>query len=127
MSQLQNLKAPPIPKVVMTVDPRGTLSLKGSIATRDPADSIAPFFRAVHKAIVADGLKTFTLDLSGLSFVNSSAIRMFVDWVTWVKQEPATKRYGVRILMDEKVTWQKTSLGVLRTLAPEVVSLECTA
>jgi len=123
MSQLQNLEIPTIPKVNMSVDPAGALVLGGSIATRDPAESIAPFFRAVHQATVADALKEFKIDLSRLTFVNSSAIRLFVDWVTWAKNEPPSSRYKVIIQMDQRVTWQKTSLGVLRTLAPEVVEL----
>jgi len=124
MSELESVSIPSIPKVTLTVDPAGSLTLAGSIATRDPAETIAPFFKAVHQAVVSDALKAFTIDVAGLTFVNSSAIRLFVDWVTWSKQEPATSRYKITIKMDQRVTWQKTSLGVLRTLAPEVVELE---
>lgn len=123
MSQLQKLDIPVIPKVSIDVQPEGKLILGGSIATRDPAESIAPFFRAIHQAVIVDSLKEFTIDLAKLTFVNSSAIRLFVDWVTWAKQEPLASRYKVIIRMDQKVTWQKTSLGVLRTLAPDVVEL----
>jgi hypothetical protein len=123
MSTLQGVEIPTIPTVTMTVDPGGRLTLAGSIATRDPAETISPFFRALHRAVVADNLKEFKIDLVGLTFVNSSAIRLLVDWVTWVKHEPPASRYKVIIQMDQKVTWQKTSLGVLKTLAPDVVAL----
>jgi hypothetical protein len=124
MSQLENTVVPQIPAVTLTLDAKGSLSLAGTIATRDPAEGIAPFFRTVHTAIVADKLKTFSIDLSGLSFVNSSAIRLFVDWVTWIKNETADKRYKAVIIMNPQVTWQKTSLGVLKSLAPDVVELK---
>jgi hypothetical protein len=123
MSQLEQLAVPKIPAVTLVIAAEGKLSLAGTIATRDPAEGIAPFFRSVHNAVLADKLKVFKIDLSGLTFVNSSAIRLFVDWVTWIKTEPTDVRYKAAIIMDPQVTWQKTSLGVLKSLAPDVVEL----
>lgn len=124
MSQLDKVAIPQIPAVAISIDPGGKLTLTGTIATRDPAEGIAPFFRSVHNSIVADKSKEFKIDLSGLTFVNSSAIRLFVDWVTWIKNEPAENRYRAIIVMNPQITWQKTSLGVLKSLAPEVVQLQ---
>lgn len=124
MSQLENLSIPQIPAVNLELLADGKLVLSGNIATRDPAEGIAPFFRRVHDAIVADKLKKFTIDLSGLAFVNSSAIRLFIDWVTWVKGDKADNQYKCEIVMDPRVTWQKTSLVVLKSLAPQVVELK---
>lgn len=124
MTNLENVDIPQIPAVTLTIDPSGALTLTGTIATRDPAEGIAPFFRSVHKANVADKRKSFKIDLSALTFVNSSAIRLFVDWVTWVKSEPEENRYKVLIAMNPQITWQKTSLGVLKSLAPSIVELK---
>ena len=124
MSQLEKVSIPQIPAVTLSLEPEGKLTLTGTIATRDPAEGIAPFFRAIHNANLADARKSFVIDLSGLTFVNSSAIRLFVDWVTWVKGEPAGSRYKAIIIMNSQITWQKTSLGVLKSLAPEVVELK---
>lgn len=123
MSQLEKVSIPQIPAVTLSLEPEGKLTLTGTIATRDPAEGIAPFFRAIHSANVADSRKSFVIDLSGLTFVNSSAIRLFVDWVTWIKNEAANGRYKATIIMNSQITWQKTSLGVLKSLAPEVVEL----
>ncbi len=124
MSHLEEVAVPQILGVTLSVAREGKLTLSGTIATRDPAEGIAPFFRTVHNAALADKVKAFKIDLSGLTFVNSSAIRLFVDWVTWVKNEPAERRYKAVIIMNPAVTWQKTSLGVLKSLAPEVVELQ---
>lgn len=124
MTHLKEVAVPQIPAVTLSVAPEGKLTLSGTIATRDPAEGIAPFFRTVHNAVLADKVKVFKIDLSGLTFVNSSAIRLFVDWVTWIKNEPAEHRYKAVIIMNPQVTWQKTSLGVLKSLAPEVVELQ---
>jgi hypothetical protein len=124
MSNLAKISTPQIAAVTMNVDPAGRLTLVGTIATRDPAESIAPFFRSLHIAIVEDKLREFTIDLVGLTFVNSSAIRLFVDWVTWIKNESADKRYKAVFATSSQVTWQKTSLVVLKSLAPDVVVLK---
>jgi hypothetical protein len=124
MSQLENVVIPQIPAIILSIAGEGKLTLAGTIATRDPAEGIAPFFRNVHQAVLADKLKKFKIDLSGLTFVNSSAIRLFVDWVTWIKNESTDKRYKAVIVLNPQVTWQKTSLGVLKSLAPDVVELQ---
>jgi hypothetical protein len=124
MSKLAELNVPSIANVNLQVDPAGKLTLTGTIATRDPAESIAPLFRSLHNAIMADGLHEFKIDLAGLTFVNSSAIRLFVDWITWVKNEQQPRRYKVVLVTNPHITWQSTSLGVLKSLAPEVVVLQ---
>lgn len=124
MSKLEQVNVPSVANVSLQVDPAGKLTLTGTIATRDPAESIAPLFRSMHNAIIEDGLREFKIDLAGLSFVNSSAIRLFVDWITWVKNEQPSRRYKVVLVTNPHITWQNTSLGVLKSLAPEVVVLQ---
>lgn len=124
MSKLAQVKVPTIVNLALQLDPIGRLSLKGTIATRDPAESIVPLFRSLHHATMEDGLAEFKIDLASLTFVNSSAIRLFVDWVTWIKNEPPTRRYKAVFVTNPQITWQKTSLGVLKSLAPEVVVLQ---
>jgi hypothetical protein len=124
MSKLAQVKVPSIANVILAVDPSGRLSLSGTIATRDPAESIVPLFRNLHNAVIEDGLRDFKIDLAELTFVNSSAIRLFVDWITWIKNEPAARQYKAVFITNPQITWQKTSLGVLKSLAPEVVVLQ---
>jgi len=123
MSKLQEIPIPEISGVALSIGPENRLKLAGTIATRDPAEGLAPFFRKVHQAVMEDAFRTFSLDLSELTFVNSSAIRLFIDWVTWVKNENPGQRYKVVITMNPQITWQKTSLGVLKSVAPDVVEL----
>lgn len=124
MSKLAQVKVPSIANVTLEIDPTGRLSLSGTIATRDPAESIVPLFRSLHNAVIEDGLHEFKIDLAALTFVNSSAIRLFVDWITWIKNEQQPRRYKVVFITNPQITWQKTSLGVLKSLAPEIVVLQ---
>ena len=85
--------------------------------------SSAGFFKAVYTAAVADKLSEVRADVSGLTFVNSSAIRLFVDWATWVKNE-RSQRYTLRFITSRNVTWQKTSFTALMSLMKEVLAIE---
>jgi hypothetical protein len=124
MTQLDDLTPPTLADVRIAIEPPGTIKFAGTITSRDPALDLAPFLKNVHSAIVADGLKEVSIDVSALTFVNSSAIRLFVDWATWAKKEPEPNRYLLKFLTDHLITWQKTSFMALKSLAPSVVSVE---
>lgn len=125
MNHLQAVEIPKITGVSAEILASGQIKLSGTIATRDPTEGLAPFFKTVHKAVVDSKLTQFKIDVSGLTFVNSSAIRLFVDWVTWAKNEVNTQ-YKLVFVTDSRVTWQKTSLPVLKSLAPSIVIIEST-
>ncbi len=123
MSELENVELPTVPAVKIALDPAGSLTLTGEISTRDPAEAMSPFLQRIHRAIIADRLKVFTLNVAQLTFVNSSAIRLFVNWVTWARQEAEDTHYDLIIEMDQNITWQKTSLVAIKALASGTVSL----
>jgi len=83
---------------------------------QEPSRALGGFLRAVHEAAVADAVNVFELDVTDLKFVNSSAIRLFLDWASWLKaMSPAT--YRLQILTCRKFTWQKTSFVAITALA----------
>jgi len=123
MIQLVDLSPPDLPDVHIAIEAPDTVKFTGTITSRDPAADLAPFLKRVHSAVVAEGLRRVNVDVSGLTFVNSSAIRLFVDWTTWTKQEPDATRYQLRFVSNHLVTWQKTTLMALKSLAPNVVTV----
>lgn len=96
----------------------------GIISMRDPADTIGPFLRRVHFAVKAAGLTEFEVDLRKLRFMNSSSIRMLVDWLEWIRNEPATHQYRLRFIPDTNASWQTTTLSALKALNQEHVVLQ---
>jgi hypothetical protein len=123
---MKNVYAVPMPEVSSLTTKLETgerLLLEGTIATQNPAADVGPFLKALHQAILQDGLSEMVVDVTKLTFVNSSAIRLFVDWSTWVRKED-THRYRLRFVIDPSSTWQKTTFPVLKTLAPGVVFTE---
>ena len=123
MSNLSNLKTPNLETVTVSVEAPSTIRWRGTITTKDPGVDLAGFTSAAHRAALDDGLAELTLDISGLTFVNSSAIRLFIDWAMWVKDSKG-KAYKLRFATSRRVTWQKTSFMALRTIAGDVLSVE---
>jgi len=122
MNKLAQLKPPQVSGVGIQLVPPSGLKLSGTIATRDPAEDLAPFLRSTHGAALQDKLTELRVDVSGLAFVNSSAIRLFVDWATWVNNEPEAQRYQLTFVMNPSITWQKTTFTALKSLTPKVVA-----
>jgi hypothetical protein len=100
-----------------------TLKLKGTIARKDPSHDLAGFFKTIHRDAVARRLPELRIDVSGLTFVNSSSIRLFIDWAVWVEKEPE-HHYVLRFVTSRQITWQQTAFAALTSLMKTVVSVE---
>lgn len=108
----------------LEVEPGGCVRMTGSLTLRDPYKVLLPVFQSLHKAALHDGLTRVVVDISGLSFVNSSGIRVFVDWVLWLREEPPTRRYKLAFRSTTSHAWQRASLPVLQSLAPAWIQVE---
>lgn len=121
MNQLAKVAPPRLDTLRVQVNPPATLIFSGTITSKDPSGDVGPFLRAVHEAALIDKITELRVDVSALSFVNSSAIRLFVDWTSWLKTD---KAYKLRFATNRHVTWQKTSFMALKSLADDVLSIE---
>jgi hypothetical protein len=123
MSRLENVALPRLSTLDVQISPPAKLALSGTVTSKDPAGDLGPFTRAVHQGALADGLSELRVDVTGLKFVNSSAIRVFVDWATWVKQSQ-TPCYRLHFITSKRVTWQKTCFMALLSLAEDALVVE---
>lgn len=121
MSQLAKVAPPRLDTLRVQVSPPATLIFSGTITSKDPSGDVGPFLRAIHAAALNDKVSELRVDVSALSFVNSSAIRLFVDWTSWLKTD---KAYKLRFATNRHVTWQKTSFMALKSLADDVLTIE---
>jgi hypothetical protein len=123
MSAIASVKPPKLETLAISIEEPGRVAFKGTITTENPSSDVGAFMRALHNAALADNLKAMELDVSGLTFVNSSAIRLFIDWASWIR---ATGRspYVLRIRSSRNITWQKTSFMALTSLAPGIVEIQ---
>jgi hypothetical protein len=123
MSQFSAVRVPKADTIAIQLTAPNQVKLSGTITQKDPAADLAGFFKALHTAALNDKLGEVRADVSGLTFVNSSAIRLFVDWATWVKNERG-HRYTLRFVTSRNVTWQKTAFLALMSLTKEVLAIE---
>ena len=72
------------------------------------------------RARIQDG-RASTVDLTQVSFMNSSGILTLVRWITKAKAHGAGTGYKIVLRYDRNVTWQRTSIPTLAKLAPNVV------
>jgi hypothetical protein len=73
----------------------------------------------IHGDIQAGRLDGFKVDVRPLEFVNSSALRLFVTWISRAQ----SGGYKLTFVIDRSITWQRLSFSSLRSLAPECVDL----
>jgi hypothetical protein len=95
------------------------LQIEGTLNTSTAQSQIANHLGRIHAHIVAEKLTSFTVDLRKLTFVNSSAIRLFVDWIA----RASSAQYKLVFKTDRSITWHRLSFSVLKSLAPTSVEI----
>ena len=123
MTALATISPIAIEGLEMAVDGT-TVKMSGTITMRSPSQVLQPHLKRVHESALADGVEVMTVDVRKLTFVNSSSMRLFVDWTVWLKDQPADKRYRLVFVTDGAVTWQRKSFPVIRSLAPDIVEIQ---
>jgi hypothetical protein len=98
--------------------------IKGKMTSRQPEASIQPYLRKIHEEVCKLKLPSVDVDVTELSFVNSSAIRLFVDWAMWAKGTASEPLYKIVFQTKEGITWQRMTLTALTSLAPAVVRVQ---
>jgi hypothetical protein len=95
------------------------LRFEGTLANRQVHAELRRNIMALHERIVADGCPTITVDVRGLHFVDSSAIRIFVDWIGYA----IGAHYQIVFLTDPTMTWQRLSFDALKSLGTDAVQV----
>ncbi|NUP11328.1 MAG: hypothetical protein HOW73_35225 [Polyangiaceae bacterium] len=103
---------------------RAAIVMRGRMTSRNPDASIQPFLKKVHEALCADKIDRVEVDVTDLGFVNSSAIRLFVDWAMWVKGEGDAPHYKLVFRTKEGIAWQRLTLTALTGIAPTCVEVQ---
>jgi hypothetical protein len=100
------------------------LTLTGTLSTPTAQTEFRRLLQDLHAQIVAARTASFAVNVQDLSFVNSSAIRAFVDWIS----RAAHAGYTLAFKTSPSVTWHRLSFSVLKSLAPATVEIvEATA
>lgn len=111
-----------IGSIRLRLSDNSTLVMSGSVLDMDPGKLLMPHIRDLHERVLRQGIRTFDIDVRALSFVNSSGIRVFIDWLGLIQRSRSA--YSLRVIMDPGVTWQRLTFGALESVARGQVVLD---
>ncbi|MCA1950130.1 MAG: hypothetical protein LDL24_06145 [Treponema sp.] len=97
--------------------------VSGDIDMQDPSTLLDPLFDKVHNGAVSSGIKTVELDVTNLTFLNSSGIKAIAKWIMKLATVDASKKYLIKIIQNKAIAWQATSLQTLTFLVPGSVNV----
>jgi hypothetical protein len=99
------------------------VAMSGTVEMRDPGAALNPYWDEVDDLAVRLGVARVEVDMSAVSYMNSSGLTTLVRWITKVRDRAGGNGYRMTFLFDEGVTWQRTNVPVLAKLAPDSVAL----
>lgn len=124
MSKVQDVEIPDLGTATLKVEADDRVSLSGTIASQNPAELLAPCLKAIHAAVLEGGGAELKVDVTGLTFVNSSSIRLFIDWAMWIQAAGEGKGYVLRFVTHPDITWQQTSFAALKSIVGDIVAIQ---
>jgi hypothetical protein len=95
------------------------LRLAGTLVADSAQTEIGRHLGELHAHVVEKKLSSLTVDVRALAFVNSSALRIFVDLVSRAQSAGYTLIFD----LDSSITWHRLSFSVLKSLAPDSVQI----
>jgi hypothetical protein len=103
-----------------------TFYISGSVNLSNPSELMGPYILKLHNKAVESGIKKITLDITNLSFLNSSGIREIVNWILLLNNMPEEKKYAIHIKYNSRHQWQESSISTFVCLNPDLVTKEVT-
>ena len=95
------------------------LKLSGTLSTPTAQAEFRKLLQDLHANVVSAREALFSVDVRELEFVNSSAIRAFVDWIS----RAAHAGYKLSFTTNPAITWHRLSFSVLKSLAADTVDI----
>ena len=92
--------------------------------SKAPAFFLAPFFEEIHKAAEDEGLRKVRVDVQGLRFLNSSAVKELIAWVLKRNRMAPSRKYIIEFVYDSTVLWQRVTLPTLSHLDADFIVLD---
>jgi hypothetical protein len=97
----------------------GLLHLSGTLSSTAARLEFKQLLDALHARLALTRPSSFIVDVRRLDFVDSSAIRLFRDWIS----KASVAEYRLVFRTDPHITWHRLSFGVLQSLSPAWVEV----
>jgi len=98
--------------------------LHGEIDHSTPKAFLGPFFEQVHQAVEAEGLRVVRVDVRGLRFLNSSAVKELIGWVLRRNRMAPNRKYTIEFVYDSSILWQRVTLPTISHLDSDFIVLD---
>ncbi len=99
------------------------VTLRGDIDQPSPKVFLAPFFDKIHADAEAEQLREVKVDVLGVRFLNSAAVKEIIGWLLRRNRLPPEKKYAVEFIYDSSILWQRVTMPTLSQLDPDFVVL----
>jgi hypothetical protein len=100
------------------------VTLQGEIDQASPRAFLGPFFEQVHQAVEAEGLRVVRVDVRGLRFLNSSAVKDLIGWVLKRNRMPPGTKYAIEFVYDSTILWQRVTMPTIGHLDADFILLD---
>ena len=98
--------------------------LRGEIDHASPKAFRGPVFDEVHEAAQQEGLRALRVDVRGLRFLNSSAVKELIGWVLRRNRMPPGTKYAIEFVYDSSVLWQRVTMPTISHLDSDFIMLD---
>lgn len=113
----------PVPGFSVRLSAQGdtvTLACTGTLDSNDSTAHLQPHLLALHGQLLESGVKKVVLDVTQVSYMNSSGVKCFMTW--FIKAERLKEPpYEIQIVFDPQRTWQYVSFTTMGRIAPKVL------
>lgn len=99
------------------------LNINGSINMQDAYTILFPYFTEVHNTLEANSVRNLQIDITELTFMNSSGIGALVKWLMMIPSMPDDNRYKVKIILNKDIAWQNRGLKILTSFLSDHIEL----
>ncbi|HOV14579.1 MAG TPA: hypothetical protein PK771_09870 [Spirochaetota bacterium] len=106
---------------VQDVDEGVELVFRGLVDDKDPELLLSNFFDEAHEKLVKYECKKVELNFRNLVFLNSSGIKVLIQWVTKDASLSSEKRYRYVMKINPNFHWQGNSCNMLKMLVPDLI------
>jgi len=97
------------------------LIFEGLVDDKNPETLLSNFFEELHEKLIKFQCKEVEVDLKKLIFLNSSGIKVLIQWITKNASSPLEKRYKYVIKINPNFHWQGNSCNMLKMLIPDLI------
>ncbi|MCX8059148.1 MAG: hypothetical protein N3A58_07020 [Spirochaetes bacterium] len=98
------------------------IKIFGVVEIKNPNDNFSLHIKKINSLILERNLKEIIFDLTNLEFMNSSGIKVLVEWILRLEELPDDQRFKILFIYNPKILWQESTINTLLFLNEKLLS-----